>query len=1012
MPPAVASKSHHSCYFDAVKENTAKYGEKTVVLMMTGTFYEIYALRDNTTEEITGCNGIHEIMKITHLNYSEKQSAEFANKTIMQFGFRDYTIDKYLTIFNEAGWTAAVYEQHTIEGEKHMERKLDRVFSPGTSFYTSEQSITNNIMCIWMKRTMMTTVHKSERCVFGMSSLDIYTGKCVVHEYDIQKYKHQTTSYDELERFYSVFRPNEVIFIHDGVSEEAVDDIVKYLNIGVSTRRIQLDADDILSKNVRKCERQVYREEIMRTYYDFVDYHAFCDSSLLNMYEFAFQSLCYLLAFTSEHNENLTKHVKNPVLFTDNKHVILANHSLQQLNIIRDGVNVRNGVLSSVSNFITSKCATDMGSRELKNNLLNPTTDENFLNNEYNIINYVVERNKRDVVFSVLRETVLSKTCDVEKVYRKLLLNDAVPSTIKTLYDDLVRLADYTEEHLSHCDDLDDYLQYKHDFVVSAAYTALLKITNFITMNIKIAECTSGSKKIEENIFVEGVNLELDSLHKAWTDAYAKLNAIKKELEKLIEVADTKTKSKKKSLVAADDDEDSGLITVHQTEKLPLNLKVTARRAKLLEDSLKLPTTAVSLTVSQFSFPTASQSGKFIHHPTINQLAIDIHRYEAQMIAVINAQFKQFLSQFTEMFVAEFDFAINYITALDLATTKAHIATKYNYCCPDIDSDAEKAFIDAKELRHVLIEHLQTNEIYVPNDVCLGREKDGILLFGTNSVGKSSLIKSIGISLVMAQGGLFVPATEFKYKPYKMIMTRILGNDNIFKGLSTFIVEMTELKTILTMATKDSLVLGDEVCSGTESVSAISIFAAALIKLHDIRSTFIFATHFHEVVKFDAVKALDKMMLKHMKVKYNAETDALEYVRVMCDGVGDTNYGLEVCRSLNMPTDFLDVAYEMRKIVTPEVRSLLDSPGSRYNAGKIKHKCEMCGELADEIHHLQEQHKADAAGFIGTFNKNHRANLTAICEKCHDAMHQSSTVIIKKKPVKRVKTTGGYKLSS
>lgn len=982
--PTAASKSHHSCYFDAIKENTAKYGEKTAVLMMTGTFYEIYALRDNSTGEISGCNGLQEIMKMTHLNYSEKQSAEFANKTIMQFGFRDYIIDKYLTIFNEAGWTVAVYEQYEIEGEKHIERKLDRIYSPGTSFYTSEQSITNNIMCIWMNRTIA-TVRSSERCVFGVSSLDIYTGKCIVHEYEVQKYKHQTTSYDELERFYSVFRPNEVIFIYDGVTPEHVDDIIKYLNISVSIRKINLNADEVLSKNVKKCEKQVYREEIMRTYYDFVDYHEFCHGLMLNLYEFAFQSLCYLLAFTSEHNENLTKHVKHPALFTDNKHVILANHSLQQLNIIRDSTNTRNGVLSSVANFVTSKSATDMGSRELKNNLLNPTTDENFLNNEYNMINYVVERNKVDDIFSTLRTNVLSKTSDIEKIYRRLLLNDAVPNTIKTLYDDLTRIAEYSQLHLTRCIDLDEYLQYKYDITVDDVNSALLKITNYIAINLKIELCTTGSKKIEDNIFNEGVNLDLDSLYSFKINAFSKLNTIKKELEKLIEMADSKTKKKKT-------DEESGLITVHQTEKLPLNLKLTARRAKLLENSLKTVNGSISINASQFSFATAGQSGKFIHHPVINQLAVDINVYEAKLIVAINDQFKQFVCQLTEMFVSEFECVINYITALDLATTKAFIVEKYNYCCPDIDSDADKSFIDAKELRHVLIEHLQTNEIYVPNDVCLGRENDGILLFGTNSVGKSSLIKSIGISLVMAQAGLFVPATEFKFKPYKMIMTRILGNDNIFKGLSTFIVEMTELKTILTMATKDSLVLGDEVCSGTESVSAISIFAAALMKLHDIRATFIFATHYHEVVKLEAIKALNRMMLKHMKVAYNATTDALEYVRVMCDGVGDTNYGLEVCRSLNMPVDFIDVAYGIRKIVAPETKSLLESEGSRYNAGKIRHKCEMCGDIATEVHHLKEQHTADSRGFIGTFNKNHKANLMSICEKCHDQTHSKKVV--------------------
>jgi DNA mismatch repair protein MutS len=159
----------------------------------------------------------------------------------------------------------------------------------------------------------------------------------------------------------------------------------------------------------------------------------------------------------------------------------------------------------------------------------------------------------------------------------------------------------------------------------------------------------------------------------------------------------------------------------------------------------------------------------------------------------------------------------------------------------------------------------------------------------------------------------------------------------------------------------------------------------------------------------DAIKGLDRMMLKHMKVSYNAETDALEYVRVMCDGVGDTNYGLEVCRSLNMPLDFLDVAYDMRKIVAPETKSLLDFDGSRYNVGKIKHKCEMCGEMADEVHHLQEQRAANAEGFIGTFSKNHRANLSSVCEKCHDKIHIQNP---NKKVVKKVKTSKGYKLSA
>ena len=96
-------------------------------------------------------------------------------------------------------------------------------------------------------------------------------------------------------------------------------------------------------------------------------------------------------------------------------------------------------------------------------------------------------------------------------------------------------------------------------------------------------------------------------------------------------------------------------------------------------------------------------------------------------------------------------------------------------------------------MRNILIEHIQQEEIYVPNDVLLGieeKEKDenkqnGILLYGTNAVGKSSLIKSIGICVILAQAGFFVPCESFEYKPYFSIFTRILGNDDIFKGLST-----------------------------------------------------------------------------------------------------------------------------------------------------------------------------------------------------------------------------------
>ena len=363
-----------------------------------------------------------------------------------------------------------------------------------------------------------------------------------------------------------------------------------------------------------------------------------------------------------------------------------------------------------------------------------------------------------------------------------------------------------------------------------------------------------------------------------------------------------------------------------------------------------------------------------------------------------------------ETFQTQLDSIVNFVTLVDVVYTKGVIATKYNYCKPTI-AEADKSFVVAKGLRHCLIEHLQTNELYVTNDIALGSGTvDGMLLYGTNAVGKTSLIRALGVSLVMAQAGLFVPCSEFVYKPYKHIFTRILGNDNIFKGLSTFAVEMSELRTILRLADENSLVLGDELCSGTENTSAISIFVAGIQRLHKCNSSFIFATHLHEIVEYEEITSLSKLTMKHMAVVYNKEFDALVYDRKLKDGPGNNMYGLEVCKSLSLPEDFLEAAYNIRAKYYPESGSLLSLGTSHFNSKKVVNMCEMCRTRpGSDVHHLQYQNDADENGIIRTtdvsFHKNNVANLMTLCEKCHDEVHKKGA------RYKRVKTSSGYKLS-
>jgi DNA mismatch repair protein MutS len=220
---------------------------------------------------------------------------------------------------------------------------------------------------------------------------------------------------------------------------------------------------------------------------------------------------------------------------------------------------------------------------------------------------------------------------------------------------------------------------------------------------------------------------------------------------------------------------------------------------------------------------------------------------------------------------------------------------------------------------------------------------------------------------------------------------------------------MSELRTILRLSNENSLILGDELCSGTENTSAVSIFIAGIQKLHNLKSSFIFATHLHEIIDYEEINTLTSVVLKHMEVIYDKERDILVYDRKLKDGPGNNMYGLEVCKSLSLPEDFLNAAYAIRMKYHPESGSMLSLKKSHYNAKKIVSICEKCGlNMGTEIHHLQHQKDADQNGIISSeytsSHKNNLANLVSLCENCHNDFHK------KNKKHKKVKTTEGYKL--
>jgi DNA mismatch repair protein MutS len=342
-----------------------------------------------------------------------------------------------------------------------------------------------------------------------------------------------------------------------------------------------------------------------------------------------------------------------------------------------------------------------------------------------------------------------------------------------------------------------------------------------------------------------------------------------------------------------------------------------------------------------------------------------------------------------------------FITKIDYLNSCAILSLKKGYSKPVIIKQ-DYSYVDAVQLRHPIVERLIDYE-YVPHNICVGKDElKGMLIYGLNSSGKSVLMKSVGLCVIMAQAGLYVPADSFTYSPYHSLMTRISGNDNIFKGLSSFGVEMSEINSILKRSSANTLIIGDEICRGTEHVSGNALVAATIMKLSDLKSSFIFTTHLHEIMTLDEITSIENTKAFHLKVSYDTKTESLIYDRKLTPGCGEPIYGITVAKYIIQDNDFIDNANKIKNKLLNNYNSLISGKISRYNSGMYIHECNICHvkdnvKLTNlETHHINFQKDCDENDVVKNkkhIKKNDKANLVVLCQDCHDKIHNGELTI-------------------
>ena len=262
------------------------------------------------------------------------------------------------------------------------------------------------------------------------------------------------------------------------------------------------------------------------------------------------------------------------------------------------------------------------------------------------------------------------------------------------------------------------------------------------------------------------------------------------------------------------------------------------------------------------------------------------------------------------------------LAEIDALTSFAAVAVRNNYCRPDVD---ESGVVEIREGRHPVVERVLKDALFVPNDTFMGEKEERVaIITGPNMAGKSTYMRQVALIVLMAQMGSFVPASHARIGVVDRIFTRIGASDDLSAGQSTFMVEMTEVSHILRHATKNSLLILDEIGRGTSTFDGMSIARAVLEYCADrklLGAKTLFATHYHELTELE--NTLPGTVNFNIAVKTRGED--IIFLRKIIPGGADRSYGIEVAKLAGLP----DKVVQRAKTVLKELES---ENGVQYTA--------------------------------------------------------------------------------
>nr|YP_010323236.1 MutS-like protein [Trichogorgia capensis]UKP88343.1 MutS-like protein [Trichogorgia capensis] len=957
-------------YFNLMEENYSKYGLSVIQLIQIGKFYELWHEPDTPSAqqtlsqaELLGAGGIIETMGTEGTPPIEQVASLLdmriispGKRSLLQMGFPIYSLTTYLGTLLDKGWTIIVIDELATGKSGPKQRAVSQVYSPSCNL--EDCSELSYVISIYLKDDLL-----------GITLFSAMNGHSIM-------FPVYWADRDKVARLLISYHIKEVVIRADLGANSGILNEIYGLLIGWNlfpsepNARIEVMGETLTSTpcylsyryendNKERLLLHIYlginEEWFNKNYQEYTLSKIFKSTWTEDVNQANLISLLGTLQFIKDRNPNLIKNLQLPECYNSvisPLNLILCNRAEYQLDLLP-----KKGKLGGLLNLI-DYCSTAMGKRLLKFRLLNPITDYSELNLRYEEIATL----KQLLDKQIFDNSELKQIKDLSSLHRQWAICASSETTLPP-------------KKLNQI-----YHSYLSANKLIRSLLPLLRLPASVGPQLELL-----IKEIYQFFQVDNLLGDFKDILQP-TDNLINLLRQQQALKAQL----TEWAEQTSNIVF----QDTTSIKAEYFSKEGYALYILSKKLTKLERYLAntSPTTDPLIILGKRG------NYHIITGSAILRVSIELNLLEEQIDTYVkqtyNKELKRLYFSYSELFLP----LENIISRLDVALSGAIVSTKFNYTKPCLlttgqsSTTYEKArgLIEAINLRHPLIEQLNTQEECVAHDISL--EDKGMLIFSVNGAGKSTLLRAIGVNVILAQAGMYVAADSFKLRPYHYLVTRILGGDDLHKGQGTFEVEMRDLSTILKLANYNSLILGDEICHGTEVSSGLAILAATIERLTAVQTSFVLSTHLHQVCSL-----IDSPVRYYHLSVIQREDLGIIYERKLKPGPGPSQYGIEVMGQIINDKEFYTNALKYRRLInwkSPRPRSKSSSltvfRPSKYNSKVFIDSCEICGTPAEAIHHIKSKRLCGGH----SFNLNRRSNLVPVCSSCHLDIHRNKISIL------------------